>query len=1385
LKALWAKRWLRYAVLGAAALFAVAAMALVGALSFVVSDSGARFAQERLQGRDLGAAGTLRIEGLHGNLLASVTADRIALADADGVWLEFEDVALAWRPSRLLGGALSISELSAGSGTLFRTPRAEGGGGDDGGGPPGFEIRLDRLAIDRFSVAEDAFGRAATLRIEADGALDLAGGGVRLALEADETSRGSDRLSLRLESERGRRFDLDLDSESGPDGLLPALLGAPDGAGATLGADISGDLASGGGEARLAFGGDTAAEAEIAWDERALTADGAVQLHVWPALSELASRAGRAAAVSLRVDDFRSGSPAVRLSAEAPRLSLEATGADLGAGVPVRVALADLGAWSGGAIKAAAVRWRGDLRRGDGVWRGDGAAEIESFDGFRVRADRAAGPLDLAFGGGALEFSGALDLAGTEIDAGPVDSMTGESVTLALDGRYEIGARQLTLETLDAAGESLDAETRLSIDLGAGALELEGRARTGAGRQLLKAADAELQARFTVSRAGEGEPFAVTATGEARLIAFDSDIVGDLFDSAATFETALSVDASGRIGVERAILVSGTTELGAEGALDPESGYALDLEARAAGPVAAGPAEFAGVVMAAGEMTGPLDDPDLALTVFSDSLAAGGVRLTRPRAEIAIDDLVGALTMQASAEAESALGLATAQLRLQRRGESIALDNLVARVADMRAEGELSIGPGGPQAALTFAKSGEGASTFPGTAEGSLDVSGAGDRQRVSVTLTGANILPPGGELLIDSVSASAEGALDALDYDVEIEGSVRGVPASLSADGRYAREDQRQSLETNFAGVIGRLAFETRETVFFSAAGDRSELRGSMKVDDGEIDIVADTEGPRRRLRLAVRDTPITVFEALRAEPRLDGVMSAEAEIVNDSGALSGAADLSIRGASTQDAGAGENPIDLDLDGQIVDGALELTLDARDVGGLQLDASLAVPLRAADGFVPAAPDLDGALSGEASVSGDIRSLSLLMIGSEQRFEGIVDGEAAFSGTFGNPQIAGELSLEDGRFDDMRTGIVMREVAARASFENDRARVTGLEGRDGDGGRFSGGGEVRRTESGWRGDITARFEEFQVADRDDAEIEASGEVGVRIDPDQSAIEGDLVINRGEVRPPQAAPQGVATIEVTEINKPGAPDAQPDAGAQTADRGPLTLDIAIRAPRRLFVRTSNLNVELSLDTEIKGTAANATVFGTASIVRGDVTIAGQRFNFEEGQIRFDGDPMAAEMDLVASRDTGSLTAIVEVTGTPRQPRIEIRSQPPLPEDEVLSRVLFGRSASQLSGLEAAQLAAALASLGGGGGFDALGEIRGGLGLDRLTVSSREGQTAVTGGRYLSDDVYLEVSSGGPDGPSAQIEWQALKNFSIISRFGSAETTSVSVRWRRDY
>ncbi|MDO9488624.1 MAG: translocation/assembly module TamB domain-containing protein, partial [Sphingomonadaceae bacterium] len=141
-------------------------------------------------------------------------------------------------------------------------------------------------------------------------------------------------------------------------------------------------------------------------------------------------------------------------------------------------------------------------------------------------------------------------------------------------------------------------------------------------------------------------------------------------------------------------------------------------------------------------------------------------------------------------------------------------------------------------------------------------------------------------------------------------------------------------------------------------------------------------------------------------------------------------------------------------------------------------------------------------------------------------------------------------------------------------------------------------------------------------------------------------------------------------------------------------------------------------------------------------------------------------------------------------TATAPVIAFASVPQLPQDEVLSRMLFGRSVGELSAMQALQLATSVASLrGGSGGLNPLGKLRQATGFDRFRVLGADRDagrgTSLAVGEYLGDNVYVEVTTDIRGYTATQLEIALSKALSIITQVGGSGDTNVGLRYGKDY
>ena len=151
----------------------------------------------------------------------------------------------------------------------------------------------------------------------------------------------------------------------------------------------------------------------------------------------------------------------------------------------------------------------------------------------------------------------------------------------------------------------------------------------------------------------------------------------------------------------------------------------------------------------------------------------------------------------------------------------------------------------------------------------------------------------------------------------------------------------------------------------------------------------------------------------------------------------------------------------------------------------------------------------------------------------------------------------------------------------------------------------------------------------------------------------------------------------------------------------------------------------------------------------------------------------------------------MTAIIDIGGTAEHPQITFTSTPTLPQDEVLSRLLFGASVTSLTPSQALQLAAALNSLRspGGGSGGPLGKLRSSTGLDRLRVLGADkstGQgTSLAAGKYISNNIYVEVITDAKGFTQTQLTIALSKALSLLSQAGGVTGPAVQLKYSKQY
>jgi len=617
-----------------------------------------------------------------------------------------------------------------------------------------------------------------------------------------------------------------------------------------------------------------------------------------------------------------------------------------------------------------------------------------------------------------------------------------------------------------------------------------------------------------------------------------------------------------------------------------------------------------------------------------------------------------------------------------------------------------------------------------------------------------------------------------------------------------------RDSTLKTIPGLGGSLALETsrgstrvKGAVLIRGAGVL-EIDGQLALDPGEL--LAGADARRAPLRVSL-DVPTfelgSLADFIDELQGLSGKLTAHGEITGSVARPSGTVDARVTSGKVDAVAFKQVALHATADA----GRVEGTLDVVEVVGGSVVAKARLDRGAGDRIdaTLVAHDLD-------------LGFARVFVPTLRETAGIAQLSARASGTLTAPELHASLDIEKGRL-----GIIgqptFRDIRVQATLEPGRADVHRLEMRSGDGTLTGTAWVTLYGFTARRAVVTAHAHRFLVA--------ADGSTGARLDGDlalEGALRADVL--SGAVTVPRAEvwlPKTPSATGGRKLQKMGAhadirfvdetaraaderrQAATRDAASRAA-RHPVAVDIHVRAGP-LYVRSKDLDLELESTLKVGRVASGAragqpTLSGAIHISRGHINIQGQRFDFDPGDITFDGGPdLTPALSIRLEHQYPDARIVIALEGTPAKPSLHLTSEPPLYDQaQIVSLILTGQPGGQPSSGSSFDPTAAVATAVLGRLAD---EIAPQLGLDVLRVENvkqvdKEGyatgdsDTRVEVGKYISDRVYLSYAHvfAAPDDANqneAHVEYRLTRRWMLESVFGDAGVGGVDALWTYRY
>lgn len=1426
-------KWLGWAGAGLAGLAIVLVCVLatspgqrmaLGLVSYVASDADTQ----------------LEIGRLNGSLLGAGSIDAIVLRDRDGVWLSVRDIRFAWHPGQLLLGRVAIDQLVVASVHVLRQPLADTAPPDksDGGGPSLLPVIARHVEVSEVVLDEPVVGKAVRLHVAASADLADASRGLAAKLAVARLDEPGSQLDAQFAyTAETDDVSVRIDGSEPAGGLVAHLLEFPNAP--PLAVTVSGAgprdrwraewaLSASGN----AFAAGTASVDKVAEGRKLETRFEGYLGHVIPAaLAGILDGKTVGALSGTWSGKERFDVHALSLTSEA--MQLNATGAlDLSRSqfhgdatlqlarkdnAPVEVALGNDQSLT---IERLAVQLSAPdaaerVVRADIDAAGIGGS-FGSLSAFKVSATAAQANATGKTALDAERIAVVAQLDGLKSPTQTGDDATAIAAKLEMSGHATGGTLAIASLRGEAAGAVLNGSGEIKDGRFDGSAELQAadlsRFSDLAGSPL--GGGVALRAKGSAVLSGTEMDLAVEGAG--RDLKAGNDIADRVLAGVSRLTGRVVRRPSGDLEVDDASFT--TAALNAQvRARSGRKGLALD--ARADVPDLAKVADdVTGAATLIIDLSGSSDDLVSKIALSGDGISVHGAKLTAPALSFAgrgpLSAHAGRLQLSGKLDGEPMAG--TAMIAFGDSG--LALQEVSLQIASATVRGDMRVpADANPNGRFTLAA--------PRLAELSrlagIPLSGRADAQVELSEADGVAVLTARAdvpELRVDktklkgmtatakvvdylhALRIDAKARLAALDSaqltirDLRLDAAPAGEGTSIklaalinefqaAVNAQASRRDDAYAVTLASASLRKEgLAAVIDQPASIAVDGSTVKISGLViKTDTGRTEVAGHVAPDKIDLKVALKRLPAALANAFDRTLGLEGHIDGTVTVAGTTAKPKADAVLSWSGASAQVLRAQSLPaLQIDARARLADNKVSGEVVAGGVTGLSIKAT------GGAGLADKAP-----LS--AHVTGAIPlSLANGVLGERAASaNGTARLEADISGILADPSVAGTVRLEEVSLNDPSSGLKLVRITGTAKFTKTDVTIESLQGASTRGGTFSTHGRVSQGSDGtFLTDIVLDIRGLKFDDQKLMSGELDGNFAVRGPLTALLARGNIDLKRLDVIVPSSMPQSITSLDIKHVNAP--PDsraARESAKADSQSAPPVhgRIDVQLNAASRIFVRGRGLDAQLGGSLHIRGTTDNPVADGAFVMERGRLTIVGRQLEFKRGRIYFNGS-LEPQLDMEASADADGYTISVIISGAASKPSFTFASDPALPEDEAMARLLFNKSLAKLSPVQLAQLATEIDNIGGlSSGPSTLDKLKSAVGVDVLDVSTDDDKgPTVSAGSYINENTYVGVRQGTSASSSrVVIDHDFTKELKARGELGADGDSKIGVGVEWDY
>ncbi|KAF1038923.1 MAG: Translocation and assembly module subunit TamB [Herbaspirillum frisingense] len=415
------------------------------------------------------------------------------------------------------------------------------------------------------------------------------------------------------------------------------------------------------------------------------------------------------------------------------------------------------------------------------------------------------------------------------------------------------------------------------------------------------------------------------------------------------------------------------------------------------------------------------------------------------------------------------------------------------------------------------------------------------------------------------------------------------------------------------------------------------------------------------------------------------------------------------------------------------------------------------------------------------------------LIGPQVSLNGKLAADLSAAGTLGQPKLSGAVNGDNLAVTQFDQGIQLKDGVVRIVMDSNVIDLRQIEFHGGRG-TLRAAGKVQLGAENPDLNATITADHLELFASPDRQLMLSGEGKIANVNEQLRIDGKFTVDKALFDLPKSSAPKLGD-DVVVVRR----DGKNKVGATASSKEKL--QAATEKPASKFAPVMNIAVDLGNDFRFRGSGADLRLrgdmtvrseplsplraTGTINVAEGTYEAFGTKLNIERGIINFQGPIANPNINILAMRRNQDVEAGVSVTGNANQPRVQLVSEPNVPDDEKLSWMMFGHGSDSSSIGQRSASSQALALVGNMGGK----RIAKDIGLDQFSIGSSESgltdDQVVNLGKAITEKITLGYEQSLQGAASvAKATWQISRRWSVVARAGTINGLNILFSRRYD-